>query len=277
MKVIGLGSAGCRIAQKFSSFPEYSTYCIDTEDFGYEKFIKIPEQQLHEDYEKNYIELGFNFVGEEVLLVLSGAGAISGCALRLLHELKGSKIKVLYIKPADEDMSTLARSQDRVVSQVLQQYARSGLIEEFCFILNEKVETVTPNISLKNYWGSINDTIVNSFHMINVFENTAPLLTTFSDKPLTAKISTIGVVNFEDFEEKLFYDLKMPRVRVYYFGVNNSYLEDNKTLLHEVRASVRTKSSENINASFSIYSTAYKDTYVYTKHYATMVQDENLQ
>tara|TARA_B100000131_G_scaffold90220_1_gene86930 strand:- start:19839 stop:20672 length:834 start_codon:yes stop_codon:yes gene_type:complete len=277
MRVLGLGSAGCRIAQKFSSFPEYSTTCIDVENAGYDNFIKILKQQDHESYEKNYTKLGLNFSEDQLLLVLSGAGAISGCVLRLLEELKTNKIKILYIKPAEEDMSSLASAQNRVVSQVLQQYTRSGVIEEFCFVSNEKIEALTPHISLKNYWGSINDTIVNSFHMINVFENTEPLLTTFSSKPDTARISTIGVVKFEDFEEKLFYDLKMPRSRVYYFGVNNSHLEENKSLLHDVRSSVRTKSSKEVNASFSIYSTAYKDTYVYTKHYATMVQEEYLE
>ena len=53
--------------------------------------------------------------------------------------LKTSKVKILYIKPADEDMSSLAQVHNRVVSQVLQQYTRSGVIEEFCFVSNEKI------------------------------------------------------------------------------------------------------------------------------------------
>tara|TARA_B100000131_G_C18106843_1_gene608183 strand:+ start:1245 stop:2078 length:834 start_codon:yes stop_codon:yes gene_type:complete len=277
VNVIGLGRAGCKIAQKFSTYPQYSARCIDVENEGYENFIKIEKQESHEAYESNYSNLNLHLSAEPVLFVLSGAGQISGIALRLLEELKTRQVDVLYIKPSKDDMSDLSSMRDRVVSQVLQQYTRSGLINNFCLVSNESVEAVMPHISLKDYWGHINDTIVNTYHMISVFENTEPLLTTYSDKPVTAKISTIGVVNYENFEEKSFYDLQMPRVKIYYFGINNSFLEENKTLLHDVRSSVREQASENTNACFSIYSTSYENNYVYSKHYATMVQEEYLE
>ena len=52
--IVGLGKAGCAIADKFSSYPEYKIFKVDSE--GIEKKIKncylLPRHENPEKYEK---------------------------------------------------------------------------------------------------------------------------------------------------------------------------------------------------------------------------------
>ena len=139
---------------------------------------------------------------------------------------------------------------------------------------NKKIEDVLEDLSIENYWDDINHVISSTYHMINVFKNTEALLTNFSPIIKTAKIATFGVVNFDTKKEKLFYDLKMARNKRYFFGINKELLKENKALLNDVRRFMDERSSENIEAGFSIYSTDYEHNYIYCAHYATLVQEE---
>ena len=43
MNIVGLGNAGCQVANNFSQWPQYDVFCIDTENKGYTKFFKVEE------------------------------------------------------------------------------------------------------------------------------------------------------------------------------------------------------------------------------------------
>ena len=113
--------------------------------------------------------------------------------------------------------------------------------------------------------------------MINVFENTEPLLTSSSGAKKTVKIGTFGVVNFETGKEKLFYDLQYPRQRKYFYGINSDTLDSDKEILHKIRSFVESAKEEKTDAGFSVYSTDYDDNYVYSVHLASYVQEQNIE
>jgi hypothetical protein len=275
MNIIGLGSVGCQIAQNFKEFPNYRIFSIDVKDNEYQGFLRIAPQKTHEDYEKNYTHLNLQQCRGRAVVILSGASTISGIVLRLLEQIKDNEVTILYIKPDDNDLSKEMRTQDKITFGILQQYVRSDVFNKIYIINNKDVENILGNnISISNYWSDINRVISSTYNMINVFSNTEPLLTTFSTTPETAKIATLGVVSFDNFDEKVFYNLKAVRNKKYFFGVNKETLED-KDLLHRIRSFVSSRSTSRCDVGFSIYSTSYEENYVYCAHYASFIQEDD--
>lgn len=276
MNVIGIGTPGCQIANCLKKYQQYNVFSIDTENKDYSKYRSVGLQNSHEDYEKNYKKINFRGCTGEVLLILSGASQISGIALRVLEQLKNKKIDIMYIKCDEAMLSKQAQISDKVTFFVLQEYARSNKINNMFIVSNKNIESVLgDSINLQNYWQQINEVIASTFHMYNVFQNTEPLLTSRIDVPETAKMISLGVVNFETGKEKLFYNLQYPRVKNYFYGVNNETLENNKNLLHDIRKNTLSE-DENVDSGFSIFSTDYEQNYVYSAQFASYIQEQNL-
>ena len=127
MRIIGLGNAGCNLARAFSKFPQYETIGIDSEK---DADVTIKKRKTHEEYDTNFPNLKrkLKFSNEEIMLILSGAGKISGGVLRLLEQLQTNKVTVLYIQSDLSLASETQKTQEKIVSNVLQEYARSGAI-----------------------------------------------------------------------------------------------------------------------------------------------------
>ena len=160
---------------------------------------------------------------------------------------------------------------------ILQNYARSNKLKKIYVVSNKSVESVVGDVSIINYWDEINNIISSTCHMVNVFENTEPLLTNSSTSKQTVKIGTFGVVNFETEKEKLFYDLRFPRLKNYFYGVNKEALEGDKKILHKIRTFVESKSTDACDSGFLIYSTDYDDNYVYSVHLASFIQEQDTE
>ena len=178
MNILGIGQAGCRITKQFDNFPQYNTFFIDVKNEGnYKNFFKIEEQTTHEEYERNYKFLNLD-VEKDTTIVLTGTGKISGIILRLLEQFKNKKLNILYIR---SDLSTASEKEnlrDRLVFGILQQYARSNLLSRLYVVSNMAVESALEKVSIPSYWQDINNVIISTYHMLNVFENTEPLLST---------------------------------------------------------------------------------------------------
>jgi len=211
----------------------------------------------------------------ETTLILSGAGKISGCVLRLLEQLHKSPIKIIYIKSDETAISEIAGTRDKIVLGILQEYVRSNMLEKMYIISNKNVESIVGDVTIKNYWGEINNVISSTYHMVNVFEKTEPLLANHSSTRETARIGTLGVVNFKTGKEKVFYDLKFPRIKNYFYGINKETM-NNKKILNKVHNFVDSKKEDKLDIGFSIYPTDYDDNYIYSTHYASYIQEQNL-
>ena len=53
----------------------------------------------------------------------------------------------------------------------------------------------------------------------------------------SARMSTFSLLNYETGEEKLFFDLDIPREKRYYYGVPEKTLQTDGTLLKKIRES----------------------------------------
>ena len=277
MIVVGLGKAGCNIAKAFGKFPQYETFGIDTTK---DATITIKSRSSHEKYDASFPDLRRKLKAkdEDVLVVTSGAGKISGGILRLMEQLKThNRLRVLYIQPDLSLMSETQKKQERVVKNVLQEYARSGLVERIYLIDNLAIERSIGEVSIVGYYDTLNHAVVNTIHMINVFENTEPILGNFIQPHEIARIATIGVVMMDDEEEtkdkeNWFYNLTRPRDVVYYYGIGKDDLKNDGTLFGRINRFVKSKIEEGLNVSYGVFETSYEQKYCYCIKYSSMVQ-----
>ena len=278
MNVVGLGSAGCGIADKFAQYPQYNIYKIDVGLQGLKKdgIYAMPKQRTVEAYEgkcpsmKNF----FKNVNGEVLFIVSGAGKISGATLRMLEAIKNCQIMALYVLPDVELLSEVAQMRNRVAYNILQEYARSGLLERLYIIHNPAVEALIGSVPVVGYYEKLNEVIAYTMHMINVFKNTAPVMNTFSQPVDFARISTFGTFDETEKKENLLFPLDNIRERVYYYGVPSETLKSDGNLLKSITDQVKNSSDKGkIKTSFGIFSTEYDQRYSFTEVHTSFIQN----
>ena len=269
--VIGLGKAGCAIADKFSQYPQYKIFKIDVENISEnkknEKLLK--KKTSPEQYETSvpsmraFLKPSTN----NVLFVLSGSGAISGTSLRILEQLSKMKktVNVLYIKPDVEFLGANNKAQERLVRNVLQEYARSGKLARLYMIDNKIVESVIGEVPVFGYYDKLNDLISSTLHMINLYDHQSPVHSTSFEASDMARVSTFGVVDAESGKEKLFFLLDSASEKCYYYAINQKTLETDGTLMKKIIDSIgnNTKKEDDIKTSFRIHSTNYEQDYGY--------------
>jgi dihydrofolate reductase len=292
--VIGLGAAGCNIADQFAKYPQYKVYKIDVGleslndlsglvyDEAEESNVKtfsMPLQLTSEDYEKNCPPMKTFFEelkdGDNVLFVVAGGGKITGASLRVLETIKNCKLSVMYVKPDLQLIGGKKYILDRISYYVLQEYARSGMFERMYLTYNPSIENATGDVAIKGYFDELNKTIVSTHHMINIFNNTKPVFENKSDTEEHVRISTCGVVDPESGEERLFFPLENITDKTYYIAVNKEVLED-KTFFKELKENMKKKAEQQgVGISYVINETEYEDSYVYVVAHSDEPQGED--
>jgi len=278
MNIIGLGTAGCNIAQKFSQHPQYDVFLIDTiKREG--TSLRLAKKDGHEAYEgESKLRTSFfQKIKGECLFVVCGAEAISGLALRILEKFSGSKIEILYIKPDVSLLPEIKRLQERATFNVLQQYARSGLFEKMYVIENIRLENILGEVQIIGYHDKLNDLLVSTMHMINIYKRSDSEMDTFSSSLPTARISTIGVVDYETGEEKLFYDIQLPREKMYFYAINREQLATDGTLFKKIKTQIKSQiADDQLKVSYGVFSTEYPENYVYSVVSASLIQEQKI-
>jgi hypothetical protein len=278
LNVIGLGSAGCGIADKFVQYPQYNVYKIDVGLRGLKKdgIYAMPKQKSVEAYESNCPSMKnfFKNVTGEVLFIVCGAGKISGATLRILETIKNCQISILYVLPDIELLSEVAQLRNKIAYNILQEYARSGLLERLYIVHNPAVESLIGSVPIVGYYEKLNEVIAYTMHMINVFKNTTPVMNTFSQPVDFARISTFGAFDEAEKKENLFFPLDNIRERVYYYGVPNETLESDGNLLKSITEQVKSSSDKGkIKSSFGIFPTEYDQGYCFTEVHTSFIQN----
>jgi hypothetical protein len=109
--------------------------------------------------------------------------------------------------------------------------------------------------------------------MINVFEHTEPVFSTFSPRLPTARIATIGRAAWKKNEENLFFSLDIPREKRYYYAVPQQMLEEDTALMARIQKQVKIGvEHDKMKVSYGIYSTQYSEPYVYCESNSSMIQ-----
>jgi len=268
--IIGLGSAGCNIADKFARYPQYEIYKLDAGIYGKNCYF-LPEYNTPEEYEAHIGDLTnvFSEIAGDILFIIGGSGNVSGGALRALEQLQHCSINVLYIEPDIGLLSGGRKLQERMTYYVLQEYARSGLFERLFIFSNLQLENILGDVPIMGYNDKLNELIVSTIHMINVYNNIEPVVKNFSDFKEQTRISTIGISNLEN-DKKLFFPLDSIREMRYYYAINRDKLETDGTLMRKITENV--KNEADIDVSYGVYATDYADDYVYCVANASIIQ-----
>ena len=272
--IIGLGNAGCNIADMFAQYPQYLCYKFNRGLKRSKTTFPLKDHENFEDYETKMPNMR-TFLKEvkgEVLFVLGGASKVSSCALKILETIKTKSISVLYIQP---DISLLNHDQEkleRLVYAVLQEYSRSGLIKEIILVSNSEVENILGELTLKNYYHKINELIVSTFHMMNIYQHNDSFFNTFQKKPTGVRISTFGMCDPKTNEEKMFFPLDNVSDVVYYYAYNKEEIETNPNLLNKIKKNINKKKEEVKRVTYGIYETDYEDSYLYCAHSTSFIQ-----
>ena len=279
MKVIGLGTAGCNIADEFGKYPQYKIYKLNEGEEKSKNCYNMPEVKAIDEYESASLNLKTFFrglrTGDDVLLVVCGAAKVSAATLRVLEHIQRCRISVLYIRPDRSLLPKDVSMHERVAFHVLQEYARSGVFEKIYLVDNKLVEKVLDNVPVLGYYERLNELIVNTIHMTNVFKNTESVYATPSIPLTTARVSTFGIVDIEKNEEKLFYPLDTINERCYIYAINRSQLETDGQLFTALRERSAEMVDEETTVSVQIHSTEYNNNYGYLIVGTSETQQEN--
>tara|TARA_R110000824_G_scaffold150209_4_gene320723 strand:+ start:7558 stop:8406 length:849 start_codon:yes stop_codon:yes gene_type:complete len=276
MNIIGLGQAGCSIAEKFKQYSQYKIYKIDVGLKKGKNVHSLKHQETSELYESKLPNLKRAFLKEiegDVLFITS-CGAVSGASLRLLGQIKDHcQVTVLYIKPDINNLSRDGALHENLMFNVFQEYARSGVFKRLYIVDNIKIADIIGDIPVREYYNQINELIGSTIHMINVFDHSETVMKTFSDPIETARISTLGLVDYETGEEKMFFGLDMPREKRYYYAMPEEIIDSDGTLVKKIKKQVKNNiEHDKMKNSYAIYSTTYEKTYVYCIANSTLVQ-----
>jgi len=276
--IIGLGSAGCNVARRFEKHAQYKVLKIGHEKTDEKRYLRLPIYENPEDYEQNPPKVGNLFRGiseEQVLFIVCGASALASSSLIILEQLAKRKcsINILYITPEIELLGGMKTKQERAVRNILQQYARSAVFEKMFLVSNLSMEELAENLTIMNYHDSINELLVSTINMINVFNNTQSVSDTFSNTMPSSRIATFGFVGFDSGEEKLFFPLDKPCEKKYYYAIPQKKLESELHLFRKIVNQAKSKLTENTGVSYGIYSTQYEHDYVYVTSHSSKIQE----
>ena len=275
--IIGLGQAGCNITDQFSQYPQYKVIKIDAglkrtkETFGFKS------QLTPELYEENVSRNLRNYLRKEVTsetLFITSCGNISGASLAILESIKNNtKISVMYIVPLQEDLFGTKKLQNNLLFNVFQEYARSAVFERVYLLDNQNISDIIGPVPVLKYWKALNKLICTTYHMINVFEHSNPILTTMTSRINTARMSTIGILDTKENEEKMFFSLDIPREKNYYYGVPSKQLEEDPNLMETIRLNLKGNiDHDKMKSTYSVYSTDYDEIVSYCEKSSTLIQ-----
>jgi hypothetical protein len=263
ISIVGLGTAGSRIADKFRQTKNYNVYAMNDRVLRNSKYkFKLKTYESAEEYEKNIPDVRkfFSEIDDHVQFFIMGSSFSSNYSLGILEQLKHKKIDVFYIQPDSELMTGVPKMLDKIVFSVLQEYARSALLNSFTLISNVMIEKSIGNIPIKTYYDKINDSIFSTVHYVNYFTHAEPEIG-MTAKPLEInRIRTYGLLDPKSLEEKWLYDLDIHRDVCYYLCINKDRLE-NEGGLHKKIVDMLKEKPKNAfrRISYAIYETEHQD------------------
>ena len=278
MNVIGLGQAGCNIADMLSAYPQYKTYKIDVGIEG-TRCYNVKRQKGPEEYEKNVpsMKTFFRGIEGETLFIVGGSGHISAMCLRIMEQIKDKcEISVLYIKPDTSLLSKNKTLHEKATFNILQQYARSGLLKMLYLVSNINLENILGEVPIIGYNSKINELIVSTVHMVNVFRNSSPVMGGIEDPAEASRIATFGISDIEGNEEKSFFTLDRTKEKCYIYSINEERLKTEGDLRKKIVSTVKEQSeAEDLKVSFGVFPTNYQQDYCYILNYTSIIQSDN--
>ena len=276
ISLVGIGTAGSNVVGQFAGNKEYKLYQLSNQfsktSGGQYKLKKYDEI---EDYEKNIPKLSkfFKGISNNVQAFVCGSSKSAVMTLGILEQIKHTKIDLFYIRPDTELLIGDSRLQERAVFGILQEYARSGLINSITIFSNPILEEIIGNVPIKKYFETINQTIYYSVHYKNLFDHTQPIIGNLSKPSDVQRIRSLGRLDTNKVEEKWFFDLDMSRDVCYYFCISQEKLEKDGGLHQKIIEKLKQKPKNAFkNITYAIYESPYEEDFGFCVAHTNAIQ-----
>jgi hypothetical protein len=275
MNVIGLGQAGCNIADMLSQHPQYKVYKVDIGLEG-KRCYDVKPQKGPEEYEENVpsMKTFFRGIKGETLFIVGGSGSISAMCLRIMEQIRDKcELSVLYVRPDTSLLSKNKTLHEKATYSILQEFARSGLLKMLYLVSNISLENILGEVPIIGYNSKINELLVSTIHMINVFNNSEPVMGKIEDPQEASRIATFGISDIEGNEEKSFFSLDRTKEKCYIYSINEERLKTEGGLRKKIVSTVKAQAeTEDMKVSFGVFPTNYQQDYCYILNYTSIVQ-----
>tara|TARA_R100000278_G_scaffold14518_1_gene15154 strand:- start:35 stop:895 length:861 start_codon:yes stop_codon:yes gene_type:complete len=228
ISIIGIGNAASAIAENFKTQKNnYKVYQLGSKYKKSKYCFNLKEYSSPEEYEENTPKLKsfFKDITENVQVFIVGSSMSSNYSLGILEQIKDKKLEIFYIKPDTDLLTGVPKLLENITHGVLQEYARSGLFDSLTILSNYEIEKNMPNISIKNYFETLNQTIFSAVHYLNFFAHTEPEIGHVSKPAPTNRIRSVGMLNLKNMSESWMFQLDTPRETCYYICINQERLE----------------------------------------------------
>ena len=265
MITIGLGNAGIHICRKLSNLGKHKTIELHGGK-------GLPECQTHEEYEDSVPKLGNKLrlgKDQDIWFIVCGAARVSGATLAILEQIKDREVKVMYIVPDPFFMSATQKKQHRVVYNVLQEYARSGMIHSLVLVSNKETTIIVGEGSLGSYYDNVNSAIANFLANYNWFKNSDPIMGNLHEPKEISRICTVSIGEIEENQEKLYFLLDNITESCYYYSISSEDKENDNKLLSRIRSYLETKEQ----TTFGIWENASDRSFFYSIKFTHYIQE----
>tara|TARA_R110002110_G_scaffold263360_2_gene479093 strand:+ start:19956 stop:20798 length:843 start_codon:yes stop_codon:yes gene_type:complete len=259
ISIIGIGNGASRIAEQFSTYSQYDIYGMNDGVARTSKYkFRLKNYETPEEYENNIPNVAkfFKNLQDRVQVFVMGASYSSNYTLAILQQIKDKKIELYYIQPDTTLLAGVPKLIEATTFGVLQEYARSGLLENITLVSNLKIEEIVTDVPVKQYYSTLNSTIQSTVHYLNYFEHNEPEIGVMAPSAEICRIRTLGMLNMKNLEEKWFFDLDIEREVCYYLCINQEKLQTDGGL-HKRYVDILKKKPRNAfrNISYAIYET----------------------
>tara|TARA_R110000824_G_scaffold77571_1_gene196092 strand:+ start:3212 stop:4057 length:846 start_codon:yes stop_codon:yes gene_type:complete len=274
MEVIGIGNAGREICKLFKD-KGYNTYSIDTHSNAFVKFPKVRTIEEAEKVQIDLTELKNNVKSDEILCIMAGSGLITGACLKILENFKDKQINFLYIQPDTSFMNNSGKTRERVIRNILQEFARSGLFNKIWMVSNKNISNLSSDISIDNYFEKINEKILDIWLQIRYYNKATALMGNMEEPQEQNRIATFGLYNLSDEAEQKFYELDKVREKHFYFIFSEETLKETGNVLDLVsRKLEKARDDEFQEVSYGFFSSRFSVDKVYIMYYTNHIQSE---
>jgi len=109
--------------------------------------------------------------------------------------------------------------------------------------------------------------------MINYYDHTGAVVTNKIEPDRLSRIGTFGIASLEDdAQQKYLFDLRDEKDVHYYYGIPQAQLDSDNTLMRDIKKQTKQFMGEEVNGSFSVYSTTFESLMVLFASYTKEIQ-----
>jgi len=279
ISIIGLGNAASAVAEKFKTAPQYEVSLMnDKIKRTSKRKYRLKSFENPEDYEDNIPDATkfFADIHDHVQFIVMGSSFSSNYSLGLLEQIKNKKIDVIYIKPDIELLTGIPKLMENAVFGVLQEYARSGLLNSMTIIANAELEKTLGDVPIKTYFETLNTSIFSTIHYLNYFNHSEPEIGQVAKPSPLNRIKTVGFLNIQNLEEKWLFPHNMQRDLCYYMCINEKKLAEDGTLHKRIVTSLKEKPRNAFRKiSYAIYETAQEHDFGFCVAHTNAIQNNS--